>query len=774
MARTIQSPGVQINEVDLSLRAVGAPPTTVLVSGFASRGPTSEPLLVGSMSEFEQIYGIPTNAAERYFYHTAKAIFQSPASVMVYRLPYGAGRGEDTSQNYSALVYPAVTYTDAGSSTSLSIGGSGTYVFGAPTHVALTEEEYLSILRGDGFNWSSTGTINGFNSVASFGNAGMIILNKSQSTINSKYEGYYVGIIDNTNLNPATPFDDINSVLSINTTAAYIKPSVNTITGINQSRYVSLPSVRLNFPLSATATGVEGSISESIENVTDYNISESSFDDTISIGVYKLRQSVFSPNTIALDYLREEAYAGSLDGNRKEQSTTGGDPVSFSIEDVDDTSRNIVTLVNPYISTRDKGTRWDSLDGTPRKKVRFLSAPRATLLDGETEDQFNTRVGVPLDRYQGFLNLLGSTDSVFALGDYVVANIATKLIGSVPDKVQLMLDKVENSEIYPLSITVEGGLGTIYANSLNPATTGYFDDSAAFTSQVNALTAQQPTSIPEMAQQYKAAVNPFIVFASQKRKDHLFIADPLTNIFIQGQSKTLDDPNKNFSQHIYWPLRNQFSTINTSYVAIYANVVRVSDTASSRLVWVPFSGFAAATMANTDSTTQPWFAPAGFTRGLVYGITDLGLYPKQTQRDSLYKISLNPVVYFPNEGFVIFGQKTSQKTPSAFDRINVRRLFLDLEVKTRDTVKFFVFEPNSLFTRTQVKNVLTPIFDLAKNTQGVYDYLIICDERNNTPAVIDDNSLVVDIYLKPVRAAEFILVNFYATRTSTNFQEIVA
>jgi phage tail sheath protein FI len=140
----------------------------------------------------------------------------------------------------------------------------------------------------------------------------------------------------------------------------------------------------------------------------------------------------------------------------------------------------------------------------------------------------------------------------------------------------------------------------------------------------------------------------------------------------------------------------------------------------------------------------------------------------------LYKIAINPVVYFPNEGFVIFGQKTSQKTPSAFDRINVRRLFLDLEVKTRDTVRFFVFEPNSLFTRTQIKNVLSPIFDLAKNTQGVYDYLIICDERNNTPAVIDDNSLVVDIYLKPVRSAEFILVNFYATRTGTNFQEIVA
>jgi phage tail sheath protein FI len=114
------------------------------------------------------------------------------------------------------------------------------------------------------------------------------------------------------------------------------------------------------------------------------------------------------------------------------------------------------------------------------------------------------------------------------------------------------------------------------------------------------------------------------------------------------------------------------------------------------------------------------------------------------------------------------------KKPSAFDRINVRRLFLYLEKLVRQTMKFYVFEPNTVLTRTQVLNNLTPIFDRVKNTQGVYDYLIICDERNNTPEVIDQNELVVDIYLKPVRAAEFILVNFYATRTGQDFNELIA
>ena len=122
---------------------------------------------------------------------------------------------------------------------------------------------------------------------------------------------------------------------------------------------------------------------------------------------------------------------------------------------------------------------------------------------------------------------------------------------------------------------------------------------------------------------------------------------------------------------------------------------------------------------------------------------------------------------------MVFGQKTLLKKPSAFDRINVRRLFLNLEVATRDTVKFFVFEPNTLFTRTQIINTLSPIFDNAKNTEGLYDYLIVCDERNNTPDVIDNNELKIDIYIKPVRTAEFILVSFYATRTGQDFNELI-
>lgn len=132
------------------------------------------------------------------------------------------------------------------------------------------------------------------------------------------------------------------------------------------------------------------------------------------------------------------------------------------------------------------------------------------------------------------------------------------------------------------------------------------------------------------------------------------------------------------------------------------------------------------------------------------------------------------MVFFPGDGYTVWGQKTLQKKPSAFDRINVRRLFLVLEKATLAIAKYFVMEPNTIFTRTRVVNVLKPIFEIAKNNEGVYDYMIVCDERNNTAQTIDQNELIIDIYLKPVRTAEFILVNFYATRTDQNFEELVS
>jgi len=764
MARTIQSPGVEINEVDLSLRNAGAPATVAFVPGFAPKGPTSEPISVSSLSEFEQIFGQPTNSAERYFYHSVKAVLQSPANPIVYRLPYGEGAGVDTSDEYSALVFPVKAYCPSTGyiETDLTKPDSR-YFFGSPTHLKLTQNEYLSILKGDGFSWAAdTENRTTFSSVSALSGAGVIILNKAQSTINTKFEGVYISIADNTNLNPATPFNDINSVLSVN----------NETKAIFGNGYVSIPDVRLNFTLSADAAGLQGSVSEVLENIPTFDISSNQYDDTVTLGVFKLRQSVFSPDTIALDYVLQEGYTASFDAHRQINNVNGGPAISFFLEIADQNSTNVTTIINPYISNKG-GNTWLDTNGIPAKKVRFLSSQLLTPLAGETSSQYTTRVGAPSGDVATLAAQLGTTNAMYALGDYSEEDLTTKVIGNIPAKLTTATEKLANVDLYPLNVSVEAGLGTIYANSFNPSTYLYFDDSVPFDGLVEELAVQNPANTPTCIQHYNAVIAPFINLTNS-RKDHLFIADPLTNIFVQGANlKTLDIPGKTFPTDIYWSLKNQFASLDTSYACVFANVAKVADIATNQQVWVPFSGFAAASMASTDSNFQPWYAPAGFTRGVVSGIVDLAMYPKQKHRDQLYRINLNPVTFFPSEGFVIFGQKTLQKKPSAFDRINVRRLFLNLETATRDTVKYFLFEPNTLFTRTQIINSLTPIYDNAKNTQGIYDYLLICDERNNTPETIDDNTIVIDVYIKPVRAAEYILCNFYCTRTGTNFQEIV-
>jgi phage tail sheath protein FI len=205
----------------------------------------------------------------------------------------------------------------------------------------------------------------------------------------------------------------------------------------------------------------------------------------------------------------------------------------------------------------------------------------------------------------------------------------------------------------------------------------------------------------------------------------------------------------------------------------YGNWLKINDTYSDKQVWVPPSGFVAAKFAEVDRNAFPWSAIGGFNRGSLSGVTDIGIVTNQKQRDLLYKININPIAFFPNDGFVIYGQKTRYLKPSAFDRLNVRRLFLHLEKATQDTLKFFLFEPNTFTTRTRLVGALTPIFEQARINDGLYSYNLICDERNNSSDVIDNNELRVSIYIQAVRTGEFILADFVATRTGVNFNELI-
>ena len=214
-------------------------------------------------------------------------------------------------------------------------------------------------------------------------------------------------------------------------------------------------------------------------------------------------------------------------------------------------------------------------------------------------------------------------------------------------------------------------------------------------------------------------------------------------------------------------------TLNSSsYASLDSGAVYVYDKYNDKYRWIGSAGLCAGLCANADNVADSWFSPAGVNRGQLLGVTKLAYNPTKAQRDELYKARVNPLVSFPGQGTMLFGDKTLLSRPSAFDRINVRRLFITLEKAISTAAKAQLFEFNDEFTRAQFRNLLEPFLRDVKGRRGLTDFLVVCDETNNTGQVIDSNRFVADIFIKPARSINFITLNFIATRTGVDFSEV--
>lgn len=219
--------------------------------------------------------------------------------------------------------------------------------------------------------------------------------------------------------------------------------------------------------------------------------------------------------------------------------------------------------------------------------------------------------------------------------------------------------------------------------------------------------------------------------------------------------------------------RNTDLNVDSSYAVLDSNWKYQFDKFNNVYRWVPVNADIAGLCARTDYQRDAWWSPAGFNRGQVKNVIKLAWNPQQAHRDDLYRISANPVVTFPGQGTVLFGDKTLQSKPSAFDRINVRRLFIVLEKAISTAAKFSLFEFNDEFTRAQFRNMVEPFLRDIQGRRGITDFKVVCDETNNTSGVIDRNEFVGDIYVKPARSINYIQLNFVAVRTGVDFSEIV-
>jgi hypothetical protein len=209
-----------------------------------------------------------------------------------------------------------------------------------------------------------------------------------------------------------------------------------------------------------------------------------------------------------------------------------------------------------------------------------------------------------------------------------------------------------------------------------------------------------------------------------------------------------------------------YGVMDTGFKYIY-------DDYNRRYRWVPLNGDIAGVTARTDDVADPWWSPAGFNRGGLKNVIKLSFNPNQSERDILYPKGINPIVTFPGSGTIMFGDRTMQEKPSAFDRINVRRLFIVLEKAISVAAKYQLFEFNDSFSRAQFKNMVEPFLRDIQGRRGVTDFRVVCDESNNTSEVIDRNEFLADIYIQPARSINFITLSFVATRTGIDFSTVI-
>jgi len=255
-------------------------------------------------------------------------------------------------------------------------------------------------------------------------------------------------------------------------------------------------------------------------------------------------------------------------------------------------------------------------------------------------------------------------------------------------------------------------------------------------------------------------VNDLVSTAASLRRDCVAVASPSRNAVVTlGTNVGILACNNNYTK--------------SSYLVQDNNYLKVFDKYNDKYIKIPANSSTAGLMAATDLVAANWFSPAGSRRGRYLGITDIIVSPSKAERDALYKAGINPIANIPGEGIILFGDKTNESRPSAFDRINVRRLFLGIERAIAIAGRNVMFEFNDEFTRAEFVNIVEPFLREIQGRRGITDFRVVCDATNNTPAVVDRNEFIASIFIKPARSINFVTLNFVAVRTGVEFEEVV-
>jgi len=731
--RNIQHPGVEIREIDKSSYTPAIEGTYCLLAGYADKGEDLNPLIVSNSQSFDTIYGEPTNEAERYFYYTGQEILRTGGTLVASKLPYdndisklykAIGIKVEASTSISATVSSDAVSAYFGTSiTSGQLDSAGYKYYSELSSESLTisSSEYDLLVAG---NMDKTGnTDNTF----PHGTTGFdfLLVNESKSNVtgSKENEGLIVAIVD--------PIDAMN-----------VQRVLNNISDSDQMDLLS---------------GFESPRGNEYIDGNDFAVN---------------LMNDFSKSSVSEDIMRQFPAIEYLDGGdtiNKEYSHHMGIVVCQVFAGEQDKGKLKIGILEAFVGSIHEGQRnpatgqsiyiGDMVNaGSKYFRMFFNSTRNASdnlLPTWITETQDNDSV---LYKKSDIYPMIGFT------AEESKKDIAG---GQIKSELQKVFEKVSNIDDIQIDVVVDGGLSTI----------------AQFTDDVDKCVYDPITDIDpndvsiqnaDSLSTWRDIVSEMIIFCRDVRKDCMTIIDVPRHLVLEGDSKFIrpTKPENTFSRDIGQKLK-YVTGLNSSYGALYGNWFKMVDGFTGKNFWIPQSTKMAGIYIYNDRIANIWDAPAGLNRGIIYGVNDLAYNPNGKDADQLYIKSINYAQKYPLDGFIAEGQKTTQVKPSAFDRVNVRRLFLRLERLVYEVSRYFVYEPNNYFTRRRLVDMVDPIFSRIKQQGGMYDYQIICDESNNTPDVIDRNELKIAFFIKPVKTAEFILVDFVAVNTGTDFNEVI-
>jgi len=770
------SPGVNVTEIDLTTIVPAVSTSTGAIGGVFAWGPVGQAVLVDSEPNLVSNFGEPSNLnAETFF--TAANFLAYGNSLYVSRAANTAGATPALSF-YSNSVSSSNSSTFIGNTSQLTNGmyvaqsSNSSIVSGSlATTITVVNSTAISIpsvvtTSNTPLNLYFANPGTAYTAVALASNSAVVANLVNQIVVNSDH--YYANSINNFDSNvlyvakypgnignslrvavcdSATAFSS-NIAISgyANTTSAYANSSTgHSYTGLFTT---SIGSNTASLVLTPGSGGF----------VTETNVAASAVYNDFTVG----DNIVVGNNSIGFQYL----YITNI-SNVVTNSSASSITFNFQAPLRLHTAYTSNTSVQRYwefynaVGTGPGQSQWVQNNGNTAAQDQL------SVVVVDDNGMFTGTPGTILETYKNVsrasdaLNLDGSTNY------YVnVINKNSKYIWWANDRsgaasataMNISSSTNLNPGDYILTLGADGYSETTAPLSILGTAYNYFANKENI--QVDLIMQGYPAGAA--GQTYQLA-NYIIDNITTQRMDCVAFISP-------DKSLMLNNYNQEATSIVNWVANNLHST---SYAVIDSGYKYQYDKYNDINRWIPLNGDIAGLCARTDQTNAPWWSPAGLNRGQIKNVIKLAYNPGHASRDVLYSNNVNPVITLKGTGTILYGDKTYQTKPSAFDRINVRRLFIVLERAISIAAKYSLFEFNDAFTQAQFRNLVNPYLRTVQGQRGITDYLVVCDSTNNTPAIVDANQFVGDIYIKPARAINFIQLNFVAVATGVQFSQIV-